>query len=279
MRNRINDISGIYKITSLVNGKVYVGQAAHIPARKAEHLRSLYKGDHHSKYLQRHYDKYGVDDLVFETIELCDTTHLTEREDYWMKMFPCAFNMCKAANSMLGYKHDAAFKAKVGKRVTGDGNPMKNEETKKKMSELMTGREFSAESKQRMSAGAKKRYEDKEEREKLSKALKGRFTGEESNFYGRHLLGKDNPNFGKHLSKEAKEKLSLANKGKCLGENNPMKRADVKEKHLEVMQSLEYRQNMSKVMKENRSSVEARQKMKDAAKLGWERRRLKLLNV
>ena len=49
----------------------------------------------------------------------------------------------------------------------------------------------------------------KETKEKISKANKGR------------LLGKNNPNYGKHCTKEIKEKISKANKGRLLGKKHP----------------------------------------------------------
>lgn len=52
-------------------------------------------------------------------------------------------------------------------------------------------------------------------------------------------------NLGKKLSKETRKKISFAQ----TGENNAMKRPEVKAKHLEVMRSKEYRENMSKIMK------------------------------
>ena len=47
-------------------------------------------------------------------------------------------------------------------------------------------------------------------KEKISNANKGKF------------VGKNNPNYGKHLSDEAKEKISKANKINSKGENNTM---------------------------------------------------------
>lgn len=45
--------SGIYKITNVVNNKIYIGSACNIMQRFSNHKSSLRKGKHHSIYLQR----------------------------------------------------------------------------------------------------------------------------------------------------------------------------------------------------------------------------------
>ena len=54
-------IVGIYKITNLIDGKVYIGQTVNYNKRKKRHLSSLENGNHHNEHLQRAFDKYGRD--------------------------------------------------------------------------------------------------------------------------------------------------------------------------------------------------------------------------
>lgn len=49
--------SGIYQIINLVNGKCYVGSAVNIKKRCYYHLRSCRLNKHHSKKLQRAWNK------------------------------------------------------------------------------------------------------------------------------------------------------------------------------------------------------------------------------
>ena len=79
-------MSGIYIIKNTKNGKLYVGSSKNVEKRWKEHERSLRSGKHHSKKLQRAYDK-AVDKSVFiyEVIEeVADDKLLFEREQHYI---------------------------------------------------------------------------------------------------------------------------------------------------------------------------------------------------
>lgn len=44
--------SGIYKITNLLNNRVYVGQSQNVYARRIEHFTALRRGVHPNKPMQ-----------------------------------------------------------------------------------------------------------------------------------------------------------------------------------------------------------------------------------
>ena len=46
-------ISGIYKITNLLNGKVYVGQSQNVFERKIQHFTALRNGNHENHEMQK----------------------------------------------------------------------------------------------------------------------------------------------------------------------------------------------------------------------------------
>ena len=73
-------ITGIYKITNSLNGKMYIGQTIDMGKRKKEHFKSLSSGIHFNKYLQNAFDKYGSDAFSFDVIEVCDVSALNEKE-------------------------------------------------------------------------------------------------------------------------------------------------------------------------------------------------------
>ena len=52
-------IAGVYKIRNLIDGKVDIGSSANVKARWYAHRYELRLGTHHSRYLQRAWDKYG----------------------------------------------------------------------------------------------------------------------------------------------------------------------------------------------------------------------------
>lgn len=78
---------GIYKITNMYNGKIYIGQSIDIKARWRNHRNST------SDYaLYRAFRKYGIDNFKFEVIEECNVDQLNERECYWINYYDSYFN-------------------------------------------------------------------------------------------------------------------------------------------------------------------------------------------
>jgi group I intron endonuclease len=99
-------VAGIYCITSKVNGKKYVGQSVNIGQRWGEHIKRLKANKHHSQHLQNHFNKYSIEDLIFEVLEeATDLTLLTNREQHYIDLLKPEFNSCPAAGSCLGLKH------------------------------------------------------------------------------------------------------------------------------------------------------------------------------
>jgi group I intron endonuclease len=110
--------SGIYSITSKVSGKRYIGSSIRICDRWNRHLRDLKANKHHSLMLQRHFNKYGEDDLLFAVVEIVDRGELSlqdfkqlllDREQSYLDNWSeCPFNCLPTAGSPLGYKQEGA---------------------------------------------------------------------------------------------------------------------------------------------------------------------------
>ena len=62
----------IYKIENDVNGKYYLGSTINPESRMSHHFAALRSGKHHSRHLQRAFDKYGEEHFHFYIIEECD---------------------------------------------------------------------------------------------------------------------------------------------------------------------------------------------------------------
>lgn len=77
----------IYKITNLINGKMYVGQTRRtVDVRWGEHIEhsfQSYANDHNTP-LHCAIRKYGSENFSVETIEECDDSLLFDRETYWI---------------------------------------------------------------------------------------------------------------------------------------------------------------------------------------------------
>jgi len=75
---------GIYKITNLINKKVYIGQSVNIESRwRDEKAASNCLSDcEYNSVRSRAFRKYGIENFSFEIIEECSKEQLNEREGY-----------------------------------------------------------------------------------------------------------------------------------------------------------------------------------------------------
>lgn len=80
-------ICGIYCIENTLNHKRYIGQSVDIYNRWYTHKSKLNTNKHHSKHLQKAWNKYGEDFFDFYIIELCDEDFLNEKEIYWINYY------------------------------------------------------------------------------------------------------------------------------------------------------------------------------------------------
>jgi group I intron endonuclease len=143
--------SGIYGIYSKSKPeRFYIGSAIDFKIRKYHHFYDLRRNNHKNIKLQRHYNKYGKDDLTFEVIEYCHIHDLLAIEQFYIDEYSPFFNICKIADygNQLGLKRSEETRQKLSKANTGkfigEKNPMFNKhhskETKGKISEALKGK-------------------------------------------------------------------------------------------------------------------------------------------
>lgn len=113
-------ISGIYKIQSFIKPeRCYIGSGVNIQRRWFEHLTSLKRNKHYSSKLQRHYNKYGRNDLIFSILIGCDKEDLIVTEQYFIDCCKPYFNTCIKAYSCFGRKHSEKTKEKIRQKKIG----------------------------------------------------------------------------------------------------------------------------------------------------------------
>jgi len=128
MATYLESISGIYKITSITSGKIYVGCASNVRTRINSHLYDLKREKHKNSYLQKAWIKYGEENFVFEIIEECTITDLHAREHYWVNKLNCL-------DRTIGYNL---------KPTDPNGCSIHSEETKEKLRQANKGKKPSA---------------------------------------------------------------------------------------------------------------------------------------
>jgi group I intron endonuclease len=175
------DKTGVYMITNIVDGKIYVGSSKDVELRFRQHQKSLKGGYHINKHLQNAWSKYGEQAFKFEVIEYCSPDVMIELEQDLIESLEC-LDRKKGYNLM----------------PAAPGNPY-TEEIRKKISEANRRRRLSPESRKRISESLKgnknilteknrnalrKAVVDKplteEHKRKISESLKGKKRSKES---------------------------------------------------------------------------------------------------
>lgn len=76
--------SGIYKITNIINGNIYIGSSKNIHNREIQHFSDLRLRKHSNSHLQRAYNKYGKERFVFNIVERCKESQRLLREQWYL---------------------------------------------------------------------------------------------------------------------------------------------------------------------------------------------------
>ncbi|HLX53521.1 MAG TPA: GIY-YIG nuclease family protein [Aquella sp.] len=123
---------GIYLIRSLCNNRYYIGSSNTIAQRRGTHLTALRANTHKNIHLQRIYNKYGEDNLIFEIILYCE-------KDFGIEMEGKLIRFCKQQdkNNCINISLDPV-------------NHTVSEETRKKMSDAQKGKKRSPEAIERI---------------------------------------------------------------------------------------------------------------------------------
>ena len=88
----MDNVAGIYMIKSLsLQNKVYIGGSINIKARWITHRTTMKRGIANAR-LQKHFDKYGLSDLSFTVLLICNKNELPIKEQEYIDKYKPYFN-------------------------------------------------------------------------------------------------------------------------------------------------------------------------------------------
>lgn len=113
--------AGIYKITNLINNKIYIGSTHNFIERKSKH-----KCRKSNTMISRAIFKYGWDNFTFEIVEYCELEKLIEREQFYLDLLQPfrennGYNILRSciSNGWLGHNHSDETKVLMSVKKEG----------------------------------------------------------------------------------------------------------------------------------------------------------------
>ena len=120
----------IYKITNLIDGKIYIGSTKDLKKRIASHRYSLNSNRHHNQKLQNAWNKYGGGSFVLDIIEICSIGDRYNIEQMYLNDLKpygeTGYNICK--NAKWGHKEHRNKMSKNLKNEIGEKDIIKIKE-------------------------------------------------------------------------------------------------------------------------------------------------------
>jgi group I intron endonuclease len=134
-------ICGIYKITNIVNGKIYIGSSNDIKQRWRRHKSDLKLNRHDNVYLQRAWNKYGEKNFKFEILEEIPIENLIEKEQYYIAKYNTLYNIYgyNLKESIEGCRGVKRTPEQIEKYRQASKGKKASNETKKRLSEKKRG--------------------------------------------------------------------------------------------------------------------------------------------
>lgn len=192
---------GIYKITNMINGKAYIGQAKNIERRWKTHItkHNNPKNKEYNKVLYCAMRKYGFENFEFEILIECEEELLDLMEIYYIEKYNTyihsensnGYNMNKGGGGSKGAKRTRKQKKNLSIKA--------KERFKNKENCPFYGKKHTEESKNKSSESHKKENLSKETLEKMRNSALGRTHSEETKqkMKNNRKYGKENPNTNK----------------------------------------------------------------------------------
>lgn len=138
------DKTGVYIIENIVTGKCYIGSTlVSFKSRFSDHMGDLKRNKHHSKKLQRSFNKHGQEAFRFRVLEVCDNAR--EVEQSWLDKYKPFYNMTLTVGTIDNHTYESKLKIsrlQGGKSIDIcdlDGNVIKTVNLQREAAEFVGG--------------------------------------------------------------------------------------------------------------------------------------------
>lgn len=133
----MNGIGYIYKITNAINGMIYIGKTnSTVSKRWVSHIwyfKRYIKQNKTSSKLYNAFNKYGIENFIYEQIDEAPIKEIAEREIYWIATLNArdpkvGYNICKGGECgpggpmYAGHQHSQETKDKMSFDRQGSKN-------------------------------------------------------------------------------------------------------------------------------------------------------------
>lgn len=117
--------AGVYQISHVGTGKLYIGSSANMQKRRGEHFSRLRKNRHANQRLQRAFNKYGEEAFEWTVLLLVPSVALlVPTEQSFIDLHNPFYNICRIAGTSLGRRHTDIARHKISTARKGPGNGM-----------------------------------------------------------------------------------------------------------------------------------------------------------
>lgn len=110
---KLKEKAGIYRI--YIKDRCYVGSSKNLYTRLCCHFTQLRANTHHSKYMQRVFNKYGEDEFSYEILEILeyDEEVLRKKELECIEEYDSVFN----STTPITYNHSEEMKERISETL------------------------------------------------------------------------------------------------------------------------------------------------------------------
>lgn len=129
-------VCGIYKITNLINNKIYIGSSKNLRVRLWKHRALLRHNKHCNPHLQNSWNKYGENNFDYSILELCDESNQYEREQYYIDTYHPEYNIAEKVELPSYSKESRKKHSETRKRMFREGKLIPSKQTKVYMYDL-----------------------------------------------------------------------------------------------------------------------------------------------